>query len=771
LNGALALLVTASTLLVFAPAAAANSEDQAVSAPGSQALGVAAREARRQGRLFTAAWATDRALRLTPAAPIAWHEAARLGWEVTAPPGEDELPSPWPWWLVGLSAWLALLAAAWALRDRIGLVALAVAAVAASFALPSGEVARPTVPEALVQPLDATMCPTQSVYWEAGRLILEAICQERHARWTVIGELSRGQFAAQTAHHTLGGGAGLDAPELALVLQAQLVTALERAEHVGYRVPPEESWIMPRTSRWTGADPAQRAQLQVAAGAVAGALVVILLGLWSLSSVLLAAPRTRLFFWVLLCLAAVSLAFVPGRMRMMYSGYHLTQHLVDGSVPRYGPGATWFYGPVHWLLGGDHAWTQWANRVYGVGCGVAAVTLAGLWFNRTVAAVTAVLACALPFFWFAYSCESIHVAPSLAVLVAVGLLSLPERRAPVAAAIAVVAAALTRPEIAAVMCLAPLWLWCVQCCPRPTRRAWPWLLALAVVYLVIGWRMLEVLDLSDQLAAQGAVASSGRWLERGWYALSLGGVFLSPDYLPPALLGLLLIAALTPSQRRIALPTLAFGAIWLASAGIDYAYVSLIRLQLPVVLLWLPLMAAACVTIYRWPRGKALTVALAALMLAGIGASFLALDVRTVEDDEDQLWRDAVAALPDAPGCLVTHIYGDASSLAKTPRFVPRYLLSSLRPEVSIHPLRMLSEVERTCAGPIYFLRGSRCYAELRRPGEPAPPEGTDYCANAPPMAHLTPLIERDVENVGVVSYPMYPEGEHLRFGLYRLTR
>jgi hypothetical protein len=771
MKGALALLAMASTLLVFAPSATANSRGQGLSAPDSAALGLAAREARRQGRLFTAAWATERALQSTPIAPIALHEAARLGWGGSESSGEGELPSPWPWWLVGLSAWLALLAAAWALRDRIGLAALAVAAVAASFALPSGEVARPTVDAALVQPLDVTLCPAQSVYWEAGRLIIEATCQGRHARWAVIGELSSGHFAAQTAHHTLGGGASLDAPELGLVLQAQLVTALEQAERAGYRVPPEEPWVMPRTRRWTGADPAQRAQLQVAAGAVAGALVVILFGLWSLATALLAAPRTRPLLWVLLGLSVLGLCFVPGRMRMMYSGYHLTQHLVDGSVPRYGPGSVWFYGPVQWLLGGDHAWVQWANRVYGLGCGIATVALAGLWFNRAVATVTAVLASALPFFWFAYSCESIHVAPSLAVLVAVGLLSLPERRAPVAAAIAVVAAGLTRPEIAAVMCLAPLWLWCVNRCPRPTRRAWPWLVALGVVYLVIGCRMLEVLALSDQLAAQGAVASSGRWLERGWYALSLGGVFLSPGYLPPVLVGLLFVAALTPSHRRIALPTLAFGAIWLASAGIDYAYVSLIRLQLPVVLLWLPLMAAACVTIYRWPRGKALSVALAALMLAGIGASFLALDVRTVEDDEDLLWRDAVAALPDAPGCLVTHIYGDASSLAKTPRFVPRYLLSSLRPEVSIHPLRTLPEVERTCPGPVYFLRGSRCYAELRRPGEPAPPEGTDYCATAPSSERLTPLIERRVPNVGVASYPMYPQGEHLRLGLYRLTR
>ena len=96
---------------------------------------------------------------------------------------------------------------------------------------------------------------------------------------------------------------------------------------------------------------------------------------------------------------------------------------------------------------------------------------------------------------------------------------------------------------------------------------------------------------------------------------------------------------------------------------------------------------------------------------------------------------------------------------------------ASLRPEVSIHPLRTLSDVTRTCAGPVYFLRGSRCYADLRRPGEPAPPEGTDYCSSAPPSTTLMPLIEREVDNVGVVSYPMYPAGERLKLGLYRLTQ
>ena len=770
MNRAVALLTLAVSVWLCAPAALANSGSQGVARADSQALGIAAREARRQGRLFTAAWATERALNLTPVAPIAEHEAVRLGWRDAASSQDGELPSPWPWWLVGLAAWLALLAAAWALRDRIALMALAIALLAALFALPSDEVDRPTLPDSLSQPLDTSACPSQTVYWEGGRLIVEANCQGRDARWTVTRQQPGGRFAAKTAHHTLGGGATLDAPEFAEALQGQLIVALEQAEQAGYRVPLEEAWSMPRVRRWAGADPAERAQHQVAAGAVAGALVVILLGLWTLLGGLVSAPQTRFVFLLLFVLSVVGLSLVPGRMRMMYSGYHLTQHLVDGSVPRYGPGAIWFYGPIHWLLGGDHAWTQWANRVYGLGCGVAAVALAGLWFDRTVAVITAVLACVLPFFWFAYSCESIHVAPSLAVLVAVGLLSQPERRAPAAAAIAVVAAALTRPEIAAVMCLAPLWLWSIQRCPRPTRAHWPWLLALAVVYLVIGWRMLEVLVLSDQLAAQGAVADSGRWLERGWYALSLGGVFMSPGYLPPVLVVLLFVSAVVPKLRRIALPTLAFGAVWLASAGIDYAYVSLIRLQLPVVLLWLPLMAAACVAIYRWPRGKALTAAVAALMLAGIATSFVALDIRTVEDDEDTLWRDAVAALPDEPGCLVTHVYGDESSSGKTPRFVPRYLLASERPAISIHPLRTLSEVERTCAGPIYFLRGSRCYAELRRPGEPAPPPGTDYCSRAPDASRLSPLLERDVDNIGVVSYPMYPQGERLRFGLYRVS-
>ena len=65
---ALALFVMALTVCVFVPPAAARADASGVQSPDSQALGVAAREARRDGRLFTAAWATERALRLSPVA-------------------------------------------------------------------------------------------------------------------------------------------------------------------------------------------------------------------------------------------------------------------------------------------------------------------------------------------------------------------------------------------------------------------------------------------------------------------------------------------------------------------------------------------------------------------------------------------------------------------------------------------------------------------------------------------------------------------------------
>ena len=202
MNRAVALLTLAVSVWLCAPAALANSGSQGLTRADSQALGNAAREARRQGRLFTAAWATERALNLSPVAPIAEHEAVRLGWRDAASSQEGELPSPWPWWLVGLAAWLALLAAAWALRDRIALMALAIALLAALFALPSDEVDRPTLPDSLSQPLDPSACPSQTVYWEGGRLIVEANCQGRDARWTVTRQQAGGKFAAKTAGGT-----------------------------------------------------------------------------------------------------------------------------------------------------------------------------------------------------------------------------------------------------------------------------------------------------------------------------------------------------------------------------------------------------------------------------------------------------------------------------------------------------------------------------------------------------------------------------------------
>jgi hypothetical protein len=472
--------------------------------------------------------------------------------------------------------------------------------------------------------------------------------------------------------------------------------------------------------------------------------------------------------------AVLAHLIVDGRMRMMYSGYHLTQLLIDGQVPRYGPGAVWFYGPPLWLDGGHHAVVQWLNRLYGLGCCAAVVALAWVWFDRRTAAVTAGIVCALPFLWFAHSCESIHVAPTLAVLVAVALVCHPTVRSPVGAVVALVAAALSRPEIAPVVCLVPLWLWLLRGRPRPaarTKALWG-LLALVALYLVVGWRMTEVLTVSDRLMAQGAVASPGRWLERGWYAMGLGGVFMSPGYLPLVFLPLALWSAGHRRTRQVALPTVLLGLVWLGSAGIDYAYVSLIRLQLPVVFLWLPLIAAGALTLHDGRGGKPIAVGLTVLFVVGGLWSAQALAQRTVEDSEDALWREVGSQLPEwtderpEPACLVTHMYGDERSTSKTPRFVPGYQFGGA---VSLHPLRALGEVTQTCRGAVYFLRGSRCYAQLRRPGEPPPPEGTDYCAHGPDPARLTPVFEVDVPNVGVATYPMYPAGETLRFGLYRV--
>ena len=110
----------------------------------------------------------------------------------------------------------------------------------------------------------------------------------------------------------------------------------------------------------------------MSAGVVAATLWVMLALLWR-ALMFVARGRLQRALWLPLGLGVIGLALVPAEMRMVYGGYDLTRHLVEGLVPRYGPGALWFYG----LRGYQRRSRlgQLLNRLYGVGTLIALIAL------------------------------------------------------------------------------------------------------------------------------------------------------------------------------------------------------------------------------------------------------------------------------------------------------------------------------------------------------------------------------------------------------------
>lgn len=677
-----------------------------------------------------------------------------------------EAASAWPWWLGALVLIAALAVTARRSRDHLGGSALLVGLLAAVLFVPPG--ADPTpIPTSLQDVAQGAPCTVSSSAHAEGAFRLAATCDGNSTEVVVRPAAGERRTSNHTAHHSvmyLGTGGG---PET-LALVRHVARAVRTAEAEGYRVPVTVTRQPTRLERWRDADEATRARLRVSAGLVVATLWVLLAMLLPLLRGIGGCPRALL---VPAALAAVAVCLAPAKMRMVYGGYDLTTHLVDGVIPRYGPGALWFYGAPQWLLGGDHGWIQGLNRLYGLGSLAAVIALAGRWFPKQAGAreATAWLMVTLPILMAAHSCESIHAGPALGLLVSLWLWSQDEVRHPVAAMLPALAAAMTRPEMAVMVALSPPLIWALRGRPAITLRG-PWTVPAVGVAVMLTVIIDDVVGTMGQMASQSAVELDLGLIGKSVNAATFESILGLPSAAPTVLLGLVVAAVVARELRPLAAPVLAFAVLWMASTGIDHTVVSLPRIQLVPLLLCLPLAGAAVLEVLR--ASRLLVWGLALFYLGGAVYSAVALWTPTNEDHEERLWRDAVAALPEGPVCVAAIGYGDAPPAGISPRHNPGYLLTDGDPTRELRQLTHLGHFLETCRGPVYALLGTRCHVAMRSAGQPAPgPEGIEACRRVRASHRLEPVIEREVPNRGDLVFPMYPASRDFTIGLYAVAR
>lgn len=472
-------------------------------------------------------------------------------------------------------------------------------------------------------------------------------------------------------------------------------------------------------------------------------------------------------------IASAIILLVPGRMIMVYSGYGLVNHIFSGVIPRYGPGAVWEYGPIMWLLGGDHFWVQSQNRVIGILSLLITYILGRtLWPDRPKASVLALwTAVFLPVIWRDFSSESIVAAPTLFLLSALIVLIRQPRR-PAAAAVLLVAAAFSRPEMAMIAGLVPL---VAMGFSKDRITWWVYPVLLPMLVLIVGRTYFTALGLHHLDAIKWGFLNV---LPSVFNAILWEGILTNPLFIPTVVILLIVFGAWSMHRPEKVWLVIGFSAIYLALTGVDLSYMSVPRLHMPVLLLLLPLVGAGweyLFSVYRHSNTKFRTKAglgiIVVLFFVGAGYNAFAMFRTTNESVEEGLWRQTIQALPKSPVCLVTMTDDDPPPPVKNFRQIPEYLLTTYRPEWHLYSLSSLLKGAIPCSKNIFVLLGMRCYVKLAD-NTSKPLRGNDplpICSRIRKNLNLQPVFELRVPNRPYMTYRMYPPKGPLTVGLYKV--
>jgi hypothetical protein len=729
------------------------------------------------------------ALLLEEARALGLSAADPAPWDLPAPPPPPTAPA-WPWQAAALALALALAASAIRHRSAEALLALIAAALAAAWAVPSPpDRPFPDLPPELLAPVAGGPCSSAPARRDGATLVVHARCPSGPLTLVIhpaAPNAAPPPNARTTAAHTVSIPALRRPPPAAAAVLATLTAHLAAAESTGFRLLPPPP-PPPRAARPTfaAASPALRAELRLGAATLAAAALLALLTLArALAAAARAWPPRTPAARATAAAAAVALAthaLAPAHMIMVYGGYGLVSDLAAGTIPRYGVGTLFAYGPLLWALPPDHATIQLANRALGLASLALAYTLGARLIARTPTARAALawLLALLPVIPFDHASESIVVAPTVLALAALLRLTAPSPSPPrgVLAATLLAAAALCRPELLVVAALTPLWLLAVRALPPPAARRAAAAFALAAAP-ILAVQLAQALTRSAALHDQGALPGLMTPIAAAISGITHRSIFAHPTYVPPVVTALLLAALALPGpHRRAALATAALAAAWLAATAIDLVDISIPRLHMPALLLLLPAAAVGFALLLdhaprlRLPPPTAAALA-AVLLLAGSAYSASRLYRPTNEAAEERFWRDTAAVLHQTGGCVATLDYPDPPAPGKTPRFVPAYLLPEPPDRHPLYPLAELPLATRACPGPVYVALGLRCYAAYRDDDAPAPATAAPLpaCAAALARPDLVAVFERDLPNRGDLGFPLYPSAPTLRVGLYRVS-
>jgi hypothetical protein len=562
-------------------------------------------------------------------------------------------------------------------------------------------------------------------------------------------------------------------------------------------------------------------------GAGALDLAMAWLGLVLAAAFLLAFPATaaRLardvrraagpWAWAVLALVAAGLLarlLVPHRPVMYYMGYRMAEAAWSlDEIPKYGPGALALYHLLFQATGPSHLSMIALNAVLGgLLPGAAAALAARLGGGRWAVLSAAALVAATPVFVRDSATESLLVPNLLWTVLGLALLlRYRASRAPGDLALAALhglLAAFSRPESVGLVPLAAAVLWWSAAdgrspgrAPPPLRLSGRWkgtalegllrfaharvawgvaaavavLLALRVAHLALAVRAELHLGNTPVLADPAGLLALVPDLWRRNLALR-------PAWFPAGVTAVALLPLLLGPRRGRALALLSLALAWLAVSLLDLPHVSLPRVQVPG-LFFLALSAAFGLDA-AWARrgsgrrGRMVRLGLGALATAAVAVSIpfsgAAFAERTLADDEESLWRDVRAALPDGPVVLVRRGFDD-QPVERLHLHAPDYWFRPpFRDDLVIGPDRLA--VTDTAGRPVYFVLSTRCW--LRECGQqgmhPACRRLLDAGGWVPvferTLARPDIELDREVRPDQDLDFPWCVATSTMRVGLYR---
>lgn len=668
--------------------------------------------------------------------------------------------APWPWaplaLLLGAGLWLLLAARG---GRRAVLLALSGTVAAAAGMLWVAAAEPPSIPDEIPAALRAPLAggPCAAEPWQLG---------EREARLPVTCEGQAREIVVDAEGRVyLQGGAVGARFEGARLRVAALV------EGARYR----PAWEPSEAGRLGARSPGERQALAWSLALAILALLALGMAAPAMAGALrdaLREPGGALLGLALLG-ALVAHMLMPPRLVMFYTGYDLTARLalLEG-LPRYGAGGVWLYLPA--LLEVDHAHVQLLNRTMGMLTLLPVVALTRAlaperFRGWTTAGAVAIYALS-PVVWRDHLAEGI--GPGLVLVLSAGLaclaMGLRGRRELLVWSTPLLAlAACTRPEV---MVALPLVGVAVMARQGRAGRSEAALLVGALGLLLVP----QALWLAEQAAtqvAQGGIAGASEGLgTRVLATLTSENLFFEGRWVSAAVLLWVLPGALAAGpERALRLALLGAGLAWLAVTAVDLPRVSIPRVHLPVLVLWLPLIAAGMAWLSRgeWLGGVA-NKALGLFVLASMVTSLEPALRGSHEEAEEWLIRTAAAELlADPAACVATPGFEDPPAVGKTQRHFPRYLFG----DTAVVGLRRFMDGEAACEeGDALLLLGVRCHMAMRAPSEEAPPSGwLPICEEA--SGHGWPVLEGELDNGPQEAFPVYPAADTLEVSIRRVER